>query len=460
MYLIAYLVLILGFVNLVRIATFLIGSDLYDIRASQKQKPKTAISKYKTDLTYTNKKGFSLIRSGFLVNNTRMGKQLTAREYRPLVTVIVPAHNEEKTLNRNLDSVLNSSYKNVELIIVNDSSTDKTPQIAKNFQRKYRNHFVKVMVINVNVHGKARALNAGLECAKGSLFMCLDADSALTEKALEYGVSNFEDPKVVTLSSNVKIFTGKGGLNLFQRLEYLVCYQMKKTETFANTQYIVGGIGSMFRTQLVKDLGGYDVDTITEDIDLSMKIIGEFGKTAKVSYDPRMVVFTEAVIDFKGLLQQRFRWKYGRYQVFLKQRHLFWSRSNQQNPLLTWLYLPYALFGELTYVLEPLTYLLLLYLIFHFGDLSMLLGSLIVFLFYIVVQVTGASVGYSATERVKFILLSPFIYFGMFALSFVEYIATIRGLLNSKKLLTNYRNGGGDCNWQHVERAGTATIAG
>lgn len=467
MLLIAYLVLILGVVNLFRIATFLIGSDLYDIHISQKQKsPKEVTiprSINRTDLGYVTKRGLKFTRPGLWIDNTRLSanyrKKRPTRTYNPLVTIIVPAHNEEKTLQRNLNSILNSSYRNIELIIVNDSSTDRTPQIARNFQRKYRNQFKRIIVLNVNVRGKARALNAGLKYARGSLFMCLDADSALTENALKYGVSNFRNRRVVTLSSNVKIFPGKGMLNLFQRIEYLICYQMKKAETLTKTQYIVGGIGSMFRTKMVKTLGGYDTDTITEDIDLSMKVISKYGSRVRIGYDPRMVVFTEAVINMKGLLQQRFRWKYGRYQVFLKQKHLFWSHSRKQNRLLTWLYLPYALYGELAYALEPLTYILVLYLMLVYANVTMLTGSFLVFLFYSTIQITGATVGYSAKERIKFILLSPLTYFGMFTLSFVEYIATLRGFLNSKKLIANYRSGNGDCNWQHVERAGVATIA-
>ncbi|HSX18145.1 MAG TPA: glycosyltransferase family 2 protein [Candidatus Saccharimonadales bacterium] len=384
-------------------------------------------------------------------------KPAKKKAYRPLVTVLVPAHNEEKTLLRNLESIANSSYKNVELIIINDSSTDRTYQIARKFQRQNKDSFKRVKVLSVNVRGKARALNAGLKHANGKLFMCLDADSALTAQALEYGVEQFRNRRVVSLCSNVKIFPAKGMLNLFQRIEYLICYQMKKAETLTNTQYIVGGIGSMFRTSVVRKLGGYDTDTITEDIDLSMSIIGKHGNKIKIGYDPRMVVFTEAVHDIKGLLQQRYRWKYGRYQVFLKQKDLFWSRSDRQNPVLTWLYLPYALFAELAYAIEPLTFAMMFYLIATFGDASMIVSSFIVFLFYTTIQVSGATTGYSLKERARLIALAPIAYFGMYILSFVEYVATVRGLANTKKLIVDYRNGGGSCEWQHVERAGTVS---
>jgi len=180
----AYIVLILSLVNLIRMAFFLIASELYDI----------------------NKIGQAEKEADFFRLN-----------YRPLVTVMVPAHNEEATLKRNLTSIVNSTYKNVELIIINDSSSDRTGKIALNFQKKYRTKFKMIKVLNVNVRGKARAMNQGLKYAHGTLFMCLDADSVLTVDALEKGVAFFREKSVGALASNVKIIPGKGFMNLLQR---------------------------------------------------------------------------------------------------------------------------------------------------------------------------------------------------------------------------------------------------
>jgi poly-beta-1,6-N-acetyl-D-glucosamine synthase len=442
---VAYIVLALSAVNLFRMALFLLASDIFDIKETLRKPAEKASL---TSGMVNSRNGITTLQPRFLVK-TAKSQNPSKHEYKPLVTVIVPAHNEEKTLGRNLQSIAASSYKNVEVIIVNDSSTD----------RKHKDEFKRITVINVKVRGKAKALNAGLKIAKGKLFMCLDADSALTEKALEYGVAQFRDRRVAALCSNVKILPGRGFLNFFQRLEYLVCYQMKKAESLTNTQYIVGGIGSMFRTKLVQGLGQYDTDTLTEDIDLSMKIIAKFGNKSKIAYDPRMVVFTEAVHDIRGLMQQRYRWKYGRYQVFLKQRSLFWSRSKKQNRLLTWLYLPYALYAELAYSLEPLTFLVVLYILVAFHSAAMILCSFLVFSLYTTIQITGATASYSLKERLMFVGLSPLAFIGMYSLAFVEYMATVRGLLNIKKLIKNYRKGEGDCEWTHVERKGTASVA-
>jgi cellulose synthase/poly-beta-1,6-N-acetylglucosamine synthase-like glycosyltransferase len=428
---IAFIVLILSFLNLLRMGVFLIGSDVYDI-----------------------KKNFSKRKSSELdAKNSRK------RAYSPLMTVLVPAHNEEVTLRRNLDSIYNSTYKNIELIIINDSSTDRTYNIARNFQRQYKQRFKRLKVLNVQLRGKAPALNAGLQYAKGSLFMCLDADSALAPTAIEEAVREFRDPTLACMSSNVKIFPAKGMLNFFQRVEYLVCYQMKKTETVTDIQYIVGGIGSTFRTRLVRKLGWYDTDTITEDIDLSMKILSTYTGKYRIGYSPNVVAFTESVYDIPGLLRQRFRWKYGRYQAFFKYKHLFWSRARQSNKILGWVYLPFALLSEFLYLLEPLLLLLVAYLLFTYGDATIIASSFLVFLFYTTIHITGATSGYTPRERVAFIAAAPLAYIGMYVLSAVEYCATINGFINLPKIYANNKSGKGVSHWTHVERKGNAAIS-
>lgn len=421
---IAYIVLILSFLNLLRMGAFLVGSDIYDIK---KNLAKNKSSKAEP------------------VNSRK-------RTYAPLVTVLVPAHNEEVTLRRNLDSIYGSTYKNIELIVINDSSTDRTYNIARNFQRKFKNRFKRIKVINVQLRGKARALNAGLQHARGTLFMCLDADSTVTPEAIKTAVREFEDPLLACTSANIKIFPNKGVLNIFQRLEYLMCYQMKKTETVAGVQYIVGGIGSTFRTKIVRQVGMYDVDTITEDMDLSMKIISRYGKKYKIGYNPNIVTYTEQVYTFTDLLRQRFRWRYGAYQVFLKYKHLFYSTDIKQSKLLSWLYLPYAILGQVLCALEPIVLMFIAFLLFKYGSLAIVAASFLTFVFYTSMHITAATKGYTPSERIYLIAIAPIGYVGMYVLMFVEYVATVRGFKNFYHIYKNHKAGLNVSHWVHVER--------
>lgn len=428
MIILAYIILVLSLINLFRMVIFLIASDIYDIKNA-----KLAAKEF------------------------RAPKYFYSRSYNPLVSIIVPAHNEERTLERNLLSIINSTYRNIELIVVSNNSEDKTVKIARNFQRKYGDRLKKFTVIDATFSGKARALNEGLKHASGTLFMCLDADSALTQYALAEAVACFREKSLAALSSSVKIFPNKGYLNLLQRIEYLVCYQMKKAETVTRIQYIVGGIGSMYRTRILRTLNCYETDTITEDIDLSMKLLERYGQSKYIGYSPKVVVFTEAVTNFSDLLKQRFRWKYGRYQVFFKRKSLFWSRGKNQNPFFSWIYLPYALFAELSYSIEPLTIAFIFFLIIRYGDMTMLIGSFITFCFYSIIQISGATHGYSKKERRQLLLFAPPAYILMYVISVAEYVATIRGILNLKKLYAEHNSGNSGCAWKHVTRSGITT---
>ena len=77
--------------------------------------------------------------------------------------------------------------------------------------------------------------------------MCLDGDSTLAPDAVAKSVAYFRDKRVVATASNVNIIPNGTILGLVQRFEYLICHQMKKAQSAFNVEYIIGGIGSMFR---------------------------------------------------------------------------------------------------------------------------------------------------------------------------------------------------------------------
>ena len=129
MLIVVFIVLVLSIANLLRIGVMLIGGDIYDIRRHR------------------------LVQNG-------SSRPALGRSSRPLVTVLVPAHNEELTLRRNLESIARSSYRNIEVIVINDSSTDRTRNIARYFQQKYKARFKKIKVLTILARGKAKALNA------------------------------------------------------------------------------------------------------------------------------------------------------------------------------------------------------------------------------------------------------------------------------------------------------------
>ena len=115
-------------------------------------------------------------------------------------------------------------------------------------------------------------------------------------------------------------------LGWVQRLEYAVVHRLKQGYTVFNCEYVIGGVGSMFRTSVVRACGYFDTDTMTEDIDFSMKILSVHGNFDwRIIFAADAIAYTQAVPSLRGLLRQRFRWKFGRLQAFYKHRSLFFG---------------------------------------------------------------------------------------------------------------------------------------
>lgn len=413
--LLTYLIIIFGSINLVRMAFFMVGSDLYGLQQ-----------------TIAKRKG-------------------TAKPYTPTFTVVIPAHNEERTIIRSVDSALNAVYpeNKLQIIVVDDGSNDST--VALVTERLKDARYARVQLVSQKNAGKAHALNNAIKNhATGTLVMCLDADSYIEPDALQNAARYFIDERVVALSSNVKIRYIGSLLSLIQQFEYLVCYQMKRAQTFFNIEYIIGGIGSTFRYSALQKVGFYDIDTITEDIDLTFKLIQPGNKESRVMYGSDVITHTEGVLDIRGLIRQRFRWKHGRSQTFLKHLNLFFSLDKRHNKFLTWLYLPFAVFCDIAFFLEPFLVAYIMYVVVFFLDWRTLLSAFIVVGTYVVLNVLAEDT-IPWRQRIRLVFIAPSMYFFFYVLSFVEYVALIQSYSKVNKLISD--DGSASCSWEHVERA-------
>jgi cellulose synthase/poly-beta-1,6-N-acetylglucosamine synthase-like glycosyltransferase len=412
---VATLIIVLGLVNIFRMAFFMIGSDFYTVRhALHKRRNKHVV----------------------------FGP--------PTISIIVPAHNEENTILRTIRSLQRVKYPKdkLEIVIVDDGSTDRTYAIAERYRLQHNVNFKLVRQENA---GKAHALNNGMRNhATGELMMCLDADSSLAPDALINAARYFIDPRVVALSANVKIRPTGKLFNLIQVFEYLICYQMKRAQTVFNIEYIIGGIGSTFRRSALAQVGYYDTDTITEDIDLTMKLLRLGGKDHRVIYGSDVIAYTESVLDLAGLIRQRFRWKYGRAQTFIKNRVLFFSRDAKHSRWLTWFYLPYALFSDLAFFFEPFMVSYIAYIVVAYGDWVTLASAFGVVGGYITLNILAED---TIPLRLKLVLavIAPFMYFFFYVLSYVEYLALIKTYMKFWQIPASIE--AKNCGWTHVERA-------
>lgn len=414
---ISYLIVILGAASLLRMAIFLIGSDLYELNSHLNKKRK---------LVQLNAPGC------------------------PAFTVIIPAYNESNSVVRAMDSVYSSRYpkEKVRIVMVDDGSTDSTYRLAKNYAAGHTD--MDIVVVSKKNGGKAEALNYGAKnFALGELIMCLDADSYLAPDALTKSAVHFEDKSVVAMAANVKIIKRKGLLNLVQLFEYALSYQMKRAESLFNVEYIVGGIGSVFRKSILKKVGYYDTNTVTEDIDLTLKILRLGNKTYRASYGADVVAYTEAVLSIPALIRQRFRWKYGRCQSFLKNRTMFFNSGREFTKGLTWFYLPLAIVGDIIFSLEPLLVGYIWYISITYLDFITIGSACLVTTVYVIFNVVSENTS-TTKDKIKMTLTSPFVYLLFYFLSLVEYVALAQSVIKLPHLAQSLKSG--KSSWKPVER--------
>lgn len=394
---------------------------------------------------------FSLFCASFWYDITKIITHPRLTYYKPWVTVIITAFNEEKVIERSLTSVYESEYTKLRIIVANDGSTDKTVSTVKRFIRSHPERKHRISIISRKNGGKATIINTVLrKYVSTPLVMVLDADSRLSADALNHATQYFRERNVVALAANVRIMKHPQLLGLIQYIEYLMGHQLKKAYTAVNNEYIIGGIGSMFRVSTLKKVGLFDTNTLTEDIDLSMKIIARGNKRNKVIFASDVICFTEPVDSLYGLFRQRFRWKFGRLQAIAKQKNLLFNSDAKYTKLLTFVQLPFVVYSELTFLLDPLFLSCIIYFLFKYQDFQTIQSIFFFFGFYTAAALISDQY---TTFREKIILtcIAPLSYVLFLMISIVEYLTLLKCLSQISHIFDHQSN---RCSWIPVQRIG------
>lgn len=237
--------------------------------------------------------------------------------YRPLVSVIIPARNEEKVIGHTIRSVLESDYEPKEVIVVDDASTDRTFEVAS----KYQGPRVKVLRKEVGGMGKARALNFGLRFARGEVVVFIDADTLITREAIGELVRKLQDPNVSAVAGNVMVRNRVNLLTKLQAVEYIATFHLfRKGLSVLGAVPIISGALGAFRRDILEITGFYDADTLTEDFDVTVKAL-KAGKVVQAS--SYAVAFTEVPERLRSLYKQRLRWYRGAFEVLFKHKDVY-----------------------------------------------------------------------------------------------------------------------------------------
>lgn len=230
------------------------------------------------------------------------------QEATPLVSVLIPAHNEETTLHEVVESVSRLTYQHIELILIDDGSSDETLNVMRALQTQYAAQLlIKVVPVKQN-GGKANALNVGLDSAEGEYLLCLDSDSYIDQDALSHMMLQFyNDDKIGAVAGRPVVRNRTTLLGRLQLLEYIGIIDIIKRGQAFITGHIttVSGVIVVYRKRAVKEVNRWTVEALTEDIDMTWKL---YTKHWRVAYCPQAVSWILVPEHLKALIKQRRRW--------------------------------------------------------------------------------------------------------------------------------------------------------
>jgi len=256
------------------------------------------------------------------------------KKYSPMVSILVPAYNEGKVIEKSIRALLNLDYPQYEIIVINDGSTDDTLKKLLPFEGKHGN--ANLIVVNKRNSGKAHSLNRGLAIANGDLIVSVDADSKLSSLTLSKLVRHFIDPTVGAVAGNIKVINRNNFWTRLQALEYIEGLNLgRRAQGFLRIVNIIPGPLGMFRKRVIKEVGGYSNDTFAEDCDLTLKIIS---LNWKIKYEGSAVSRTEAPESLIDIFKQRYRWTRGIIQSIKKHRkRIFFPFRNFSSSFTLWM---------------------------------------------------------------------------------------------------------------------------
>ena len=246
------------------------------------------------------------------------GKPAEVASYKPKVAVLIPAYNEEKVIERTVRAALNSSYPNLRVIVIDDGSKDRTLAVAREaFNAEAATG--KVLILGKKNSGKAEALNHGIEhIGDAEIFVGIDADTIIAPDAISRLVPHFINPRVGAIAGNAKVGNRVNLWTRWQALEYITSqnFERRALDVLGAVSVVPGAIGA-WRVSAVREAGGYHIDTVAEDADLTMALLRN---GYRVEYEDMALAYTEAPTNANGLMRQRFRWSFGILQAVYKHR--------------------------------------------------------------------------------------------------------------------------------------------
>ena len=239
--------------------------------------------------------------------------QVINEDYKPFVTVMIPAHNEEDVISNTVENILSMDYENFEVIVIDDRSTDNTASVLKDLEKKYDK--VKVLIRQQGAFpGKSAVLNDAFQMAHGDAVLVFDADATVEPDFLSKLIPELE-PKDVGAVQARKVIRNKNLLTRCQNNEYTMDTHFQAGRDSVKGAVELRGNGELIKREALEDIGGWNNYTIVDDLDMSTRL---HIKGWDVRFCPDAVVYEEGIAYLWPLFRQRRRWLEGTIRRYLE----------------------------------------------------------------------------------------------------------------------------------------------
>ena len=245
------------------------------------------------------------------------------------ISILIPCHNEEKSIAQCIDSCLSQVRQPDEIVVVNDGSTDNSLRILESFGET-----IKVVNINPASGNKSYAQEYGLRFVTGEIVVMTDGDTILDKDFIKEIEQDLKDEKITAVAGYVKSIKNNW-LTACRELDYILGQELyKRAQALINFLYVIPGCAGAFRKDVFKKAISFEHDTITEDLDFTFKL---HRSELKIKYNRRAICYTQDPFTLKAYINQMRRWYGGGWQNYLK--HFYLLKKANATLVLSTLYL-------------------------------------------------------------------------------------------------------------------------
>lgn len=264
----------------------------------------------------------ALIFQVFRIDRQRVAPSLPGE---PLVSILIPCHNEEESIEETIEGVMRQDYPDFEVIAIDDASTDRTGAVLSSLQERHPR--LRVVTLATN-QGKAVGLTMAAMASRGEYLVGVDADAVLEPAAVRWLIGHFRWPRVGAVTGNPRVRNRTTALAKIQVAEFSsIIGMIKRAQRVLGKVFTVSGVVVAFRKAALLQVGLWSNNMVTEDMDVSWKL-----QLAKwdIRYEPRAVCWILAPERLRGLFRQRLRWSQGGVEVLLKYAGAMLRWSNRR----------------------------------------------------------------------------------------------------------------------------------